>query len=274
VIDELATEVRNSMAAYRRESEHGMNPEAVYLCSDWADVRQACAMLMDEIDIECSPAWFARDLVTRGDDLMPALSLTALGAVLTAQGRSTAKIDLIPGNITLRRQKSRFRRKILYAAVMIALIGLSFTAVYYQTVRQRMSLIRDLERQIAEIEPEARGVVEKQRQLRILQQQVTQEGTFLELLAAVCDLAPPSGLNITRVSFRYGDRMDIYGRTEDLAAVDRLAEALRDLGKSSIPQFVNAARGYQKDVVERGEKIYAYSIEIPFPKNDESEGED
>ena len=43
--EELGTEVRASLGAYRRESEDGLGVDRLYVCSDWADVTAACETL-------------------------------------------------------------------------------------------------------------------------------------------------------------------------------------------------------------------------------------
>ena len=273
-LHELATEVQASLSAYRRESEDGLGPEVVYLCSDWADVRGPAESLTQETGLECSPAEFAQGLVIRGARRLEGLPLVALGAALTAQGRAAVAINLIPEAYLRRRGRARIQRKAIKAGVLVVLVLAAAFGLYHQAVRQRMAMIRDLERRIAEVEPYAEGVVTKHKQLQILEEQVKHDGTVLELLAALCKVAPDSGLNITRITFEHDRELNVWGRAETLNEVDQFTEALRELGKMTYPQFANARRLYELEIYERNKQIYSYAIGIPFPGEEEEEAED
>ena len=274
VVEELAVEVRASLSAYRRESDEALSPDALYLCSDWADVREPTELLTHETGYESSPAWFARDLVSPGVEKLPSLPLVALGAILTSKGRAAVNINLIPESVVRRRGRTATRNKAVKWAVLVALILLATGGRYMQSVQQRMRVIRELDTRITGIETNAKDVVSKQQQLEILQQQVDQEGSLLELLAALCNLAPQSKLNITRVTFEHGHELDIWGRAETLNEVNELAQGLRDLGKTTFAQFANARRLYEVQTRERNQTIYSYAVGIPFPEGENIEDEE
>ena len=271
IIEELGTEVRASLSAYRRESEDGQDPEIVYLCSDWVDVRQLAELLAQHMGNECAPALFARDLVLRGRENLQALPLVAIGAAMAAQERAAVVIDLIPKSVVQHRIRAARKRTVLVAAGLVFSTMAALTGLYYQSIQQHTAVINNLQARISAIEGAAKGVVAKQQRLAILRQQVEQKGTALELVAALCEQAPVTGLNISRISFEHGGELNVWGRAASLAEVDRYAQALRELGKSSIPQFVNARRLYEVEVAERSKPIYSYAIGIPFPQPDTSE---
>jgi len=263
-IKELGVEVRASLSAYRRESEDGLGLDAVYLCSDWVDVQRPADCLTHDAGYECSPAWFGRDLVVHGIEHLPTLPLVALGAALTAQGRAAIAINLVPESITKRRARAAVQKTALKAAILVALILVALAGLNFQAVHQRMAIIKDFEARIGKIEAEAKGVVAKEQRLQILRRQVEQEGTVLELLAALCEQAPVSGLNFSQITFEHGEELNIWGRAETLNEVNRLGQALRELGKSTYSQFANAKQIYWDTVQERNKRIYNYAIGIPF----------
>ncbi|MDQ1257065.1 MAG: hypothetical protein QG656_1666 [Candidatus Hydrogenedentes bacterium] len=271
VIEELGEEVGASLAAYRRESEDGGRPETVYLSSDWADVRVPAEMLSASATYACSPAWFARDLVAKGLEQVETLPLVALGAVLTAQDQARVVINLVPRNVMQNRALASVKRTALKVALLLAILGASLGGLYFQAIQQRQAIIDDLDARIGQIETDAKGIVAKQQQLQILQRQVERKGTFLELLAAVCSLAPEDGLNINRIAFQHGQEFSIYGRAKMITEIDKLAQALRDLGETTYPQFAKATTLYRNEAYERNEQVYDYGIGIEFPEEIELE---
>jgi len=261
---EAAIEIRASLGAYRRESEDGENPEALYLCSDCLDVTDATGILTHETGFTCEPALFAAQLVGPGAEKLSGIPMTALGAALTALGRSAITIKLLPETVLQHRARSVFKRKASAMAALILMLIASGWGLYFQAVRQRTALITDLEAQIAQIEPNAKGVVSKQRQLEILQQQVDRKGSVLELLAALCSAAPNENLNISRFTFDHGQEANTWGRAMTINEVDAFTQALRAIGASTLPQFANARRLYEVSVPERNERIFNYAIGVPF----------
>ena len=267
MMEELIVEVRASLSAYRRESEDGGDVEAICLCSDVTDVTGHCETLFHELGLECAPAAFARDLTTQGADLLPVLPLTALGAALIVQERAPVAIQLLPESMLRTReragvQKLAIRVGALAAAILVGLIGLYAEAVY-----QRKAYVRELNAHVAKIEPRAKGIVSKQRQLSILQRQVERTGSVIELLASLCDLFPDADMNITRFSFTHNDKIEVFGRAKSLASIEKLVQDLNQAGKSSLPQFARAQQIYEQKTSERGQEVLDYKISLPFPRS-------
>lgn len=272
--EELRVEVRASLSAYRRESDDGEGVEALYLCSEHADVSEPCDSLSHEIGLACAPASFARDLVLHGAESLRGVPLVSLGAALVAQNRGEVVIRLLPKSIHQRRKLSGVRRKAIRFGALAGVIVVLLICLYAQGVMHRMSYIRYLRGQIAQVAPRAQGVVEKQRQLRILENQVDRSGSVIELLAALCDVYPSSGLNIVRFVFTHGQGIELSGRAKTGDDVAKLTSDIAEYGKKSLPLLARATEAYRNEARERDEKVWEYGIKIPFPGTDAADLED
>ena len=115
-VDELAAEIRSSLASYRRDSEDGGGVDTLYVGCDGVDVFTLCRHLSDALGKECRPASFGRDVGVLGKALDRA-PLAALGALLTAAGGGgEVTISLLPERIAARRQMQTSRRLALRVA--------------------------------------------------------------------------------------------------------------------------------------------------------------
>jgi len=293
-IEELAVETRASLTAYRRESESGEGVDAVYLCSEFADVARLCERLAhedanQEIGVPGSPALFAGDLVSQGGeflaDVLPQ-SLTAskphslkaypvvmLGAALIAQGRGSVNIHLMPRALIEAREKVGARRSVVRFALLAAALLVAALCLYAEAVHQRTVYVRQLEKRIEDIQPHAMGILSKQKQLRILQRQVERSGGALELLATLCDILPESGINISRFLFIHNDRIELYGRAKTRPELEKLVEDFIQAGKSTCVQFARAQRVYETEIMERDKPVLEYKIVMPFPETKAPEEE-
>jgi type II secretory pathway component PulL len=263
--EELKVEVRASLSAYRRESEHGLGVERIWVCSEVFDSSRACEMLEAETGYPCTPATEALDLVNEGRQHLQAVPLVSIGAAMAAQGRGAVILSLLPRTIAEARRKTRMKTQALTLVAVIALALVSVVVVYAQAVQQRRAYIAELERQVATLSPVVADVREQQSQLEILQERVERGGSVLELLAALTDIAPSRDLNITHLFFDYGDRIVIRGRARDLEAVRDLGEDLREAGRKGIPQFAQAHEVYRNQgIMERDQEVVEFAIELPF----------
>lgn len=116
--------------------------------------------------------------------------------------------------------------------------------------------------------PRAQGIISKQKQLTILQNQVERTGNAIEMLADLCQLFPNADMNLTRFSFTHREKIEIWGRARSLQALDKLSEDLIAAGKGTIPQFIRAQRVYEQKVQERNEEVLDFKISIPFPETE------
>lgn len=263
-VEELASEVRATVSAHRRETEDGVGADRVYLCSEWADTAQVASALSDTLGYECLPAQFARSLCIKGAELLTASPLSSLGAALAAQNRAPVSISLVPASLEQARRRGETRRKLVKVGGFVLAVIIGLLAVYGQAAYQRSRYINELQSQINEMEPVALSVEAKRRQLIRLQQHLDRRGSALELLAKISELTPASGLNITRYSFLHGDEITIAGRAETLTLVYALVDALREAGREDVPQFARAGFGPYREEVEQNQAVIQYEINISF----------
>ena len=232
VDSELGNEVRDSLGAYRRESEDGIGVDTVYVSSDWMDCTRAAEALALETGKSCSAADFSSVLAVAGAEKLDAPMLTALGAGLTALGKAHVAIELLPESVTKVRGIATARSTLIQGAAFVAVMLVSLGLLFAQAVQQRSSLIRELEEIAAGLAPSALDVTAKLDKLRILEEQVTREGTALEVLATVSKTAPPD-LNVTRFVYDRERGVDIFGRAKTRDIAFSFAERLRKLGERS-----------------------------------------
>lgn len=272
-LDEVASELRSSIAAHGRETHDGAGVEVVLVCSESGDPAPLLAALERELGLECKPATDALALVKAGWDALGGIPLVSLGAALAAQGRAACSVGLLPEPVLRRRAVAAARKQFLRMGAVMGVVVAALGALYFQSVYQRQAYIAELEERVEAIRPRAQNIMTKQRHLERLQRQVEQEGTALELLAGICELAPSSGLNLTRFSFRHGQRIKLYGRSKELRYVDALAEDLRAAGEASFRQFAQAQVVYTNDAFERTRSVIDFSISLEFPRTGGEEDE-
>jgi hypothetical protein len=271
-VAELSHEIGNSLSAHRRESFMGAGATEVYLCSDTGNVDAIAAALGAETDYECKPAAFGLNAVhgetNEGDGAIP---LVAVGAAVEAFGKGTLAIHLLPEIELGRRAAATLKKSAIRVAVLVTVAVIALTGFYAQSVWQRTSYLDELRQQANVLRPRVRGLVEKRKHLELLQAQVAQKGTALELLAGVTGLLPSTGVNITRYDFFHEDHIDVYGRSKLQSDVFELAKDLQEAGLDAYPQFARAQRMYVNDSRERHKDVYTFYISIPFAL-DEEEG--
>jgi len=270
VLEELRVEIGASLSAYRRQSEDGEGVEAVYLCSEYADVSTQGEALVHELGHECAPASFVLDLLGRGSQSVSTLPLVAIGAALTAQDRGAVAIRLLPQSVLDARRRTGAKSKLIRRGALAAAILIALGTLYGVLVRQRQAYIGELRARIAAIEPRARSIVAKRKQLRIIEDQVKRSGSALELLAALCEAFPPSAINITRFAFTHNQEIELYGRAKDLEIIQTLTQDLLDMGKTALPHFAMTQRAYENKARERNKPVLEYKIIMPFPVSEET----
>ncbi|MCX5759551.1 MAG: pilus assembly protein PilM, partial [Candidatus Hydrogenedentes bacterium] len=266
VFEELGVELRASLSAYRREAEEGEDVEAVYLCSEWTGVESHCEALSHEIGQDCVPAPFVERLVEHGNEHLSSIPLVSLGAALLAQDRGAVCVQLLPEALKKSRQRAGTKRQFTLVGVLVALVLMALGGVYWQEVRIRQAYIKDLTKRAAAMAPRARGIISKQKQLAILQNQVERTGNAIEMLADLCELFPSTDMNLTRFSFTHREKIEIWGRARSLQAIEKLSQDLSTAGKSTIPQFIRAQQVYEQKVQERNAEVMDFKISIPFPE--------
>lgn len=256
-LDELAAEVRASLSAYRRESDDGQGAETIHLCSDWTSVEAIGDRLSAELGMACSRAGLGASLVAQGGERMETPALALIGGALAAQGRDPFRIHLIPRDLREARVAQAGRRAAMRVGMLVAAVVVGLGVIYGDAIYQRQAYSHELEARIGRVRAAAEGVAAKQKQLQLIQSHLDRTGGVLELLARLTDLAPPSGLNVSQVTYKRGDSFTVEGRTDNKDNVNRLAEELR---RSGVPQFVATTSGDLKQVEERGKIVWQYVI--------------
>lgn len=265
VVRELAAEIRNSLAAHRRESPSDAAPGRVYLASETADVEVLAAAVTPELDCPCLPAAFALDSVTEGRERLTAAPLVSVGAALAALGRAETAIELLPKDELRRRAAARARKSVARIAAVAALTLAIAGGLYAQSIYQREAYAARLEQELETMRPRVHSAVVIRKHLERLRSQVEQKGSVLEVLAAIVQVMPNEGVNITNFVYRRNEGADLIGRAKQLGYVDLLSESLRQLGQTSVPQLAQATQMYTNLIRERHEDVWSFKISIPFP---------
>lgn len=272
--EELLIELRASLSAYRRESVDGMGAERIELASPYADVAGVGDMLAGETGLECGAARVPAGLVAKGlDELQGRFPAALLGAALTAQDRARVAINLLPRSVVHARATAQSRRTAYLAGGLAAGVLLCAIGLYAVNVYQRTSYIRDLESRVEQVRTVAEVVRAKQYNLRQLQTRVDRTGTALELLAKICELAPGSGLNISKFSYTRNKEIVVEGHVLDMTDGDRFAQILREEGGRDIPLLAAARPGRSAREEYLGQQVWRYTISIPYPDVTLDEGE-
>ncbi|MBW7866489.1 MAG: hypothetical protein GX580_01205 [Candidatus Hydrogenedens sp.] len=267
--EELASEIRGTLAAYRRESEDGEGVEAVLVAGDGLDTVRLCASLAESLGRDCRPADMGGALAANGS---PDLPLPALGAALTARGQGRISIGLLPEHVAEKRKMRGMKLLSLRVAAFAAVALLGLGGLYWQAVRQRGQLVAELEARIARMEPNAAGIKEKREQLKILRRQVDRKGSLVEQLAAVVDAAPPERVNITRISLERQSGISLWGRAKTVNDVAEFSQNLRNRAVAEGLTFFSHAHSlYEQQAVEQGQQIFTYQIDIPLTDEKEAD---
>ena len=272
-IEELVLEVRASLSAHARENEEGLVAEEIYISSDGTDIEAARVALEEAIGKPCHKAEFARRVVTEGADKLASLPLVAIGAALTAQGRAVMPVSLESNALRQGKHARVARQQLIRRGGLAVAILLGLVLLYAQAHYQRMSYLQDLDAQIEAIRPQARELIEKQRQLGIIQEQVDRSASAMEALAIIADAAPQGRVNIKRFQYERDKVIRIEGRGVSESVPYDFADRLRDAGKERFP-LLSAARGAgtTRDR-EMDQDVWNYTIEIPFPTEAPEDGQ-
>ena len=260
----LGYEIRDALAAWRRESDSGEALDQLYVVGDGLDGDALATSLGPVTGKSCLPARFLEALPGNGRHSSGGNPVIAYGAALCAWGRAPLSFDFLPPSIvqsrSVREVQAGLRRVAVLAGVVLGLA----LAAFGQSVYQRLALIRELRGQVESLSPGEEDIAARQRGLQAIARQLEQGGDFLALLATVAEAAPEEGLNITRVEYDRETGMNVWGRarTKDLVLGDFLGR-LRQKGEGSLAQLAQAHSQYETAGEERGQSIVNYHVAIP-----------
>ena len=266
VLEELGVEIRASLSSYRRESEEGLPVEQVFLDSDWLHMGDAADTLTHSLGVDCSSLTISRQLGAKGlpGDPADGPSLAALGAALTAQGRGAVRISLVPESLLSRRRSHRTKRQAIAAVIVGLTVVAGLGALFAQMHYQRQGYIDALSAQVDRIRPQSQVLIEKQRQLLILQRALDRSGSAMEYLATMVDLAPP-GISILSFTYREGEGVRVGGRGLNRATIDSYSDALRNSGSQVLPPLTTTRIESTRAQVENERDVMYYEIVVSFP---------
>lgn len=271
--DALVYEVRDALAAYRRECEDGSGADTILVAVEQGDSQTLAALLESGTGKRCLAAPSFAVLATDGEPGGGASPLIGIGGALAASDRAPMSIGLLPASVLRERAMQGVQQRALRASALVAVVLVALSAWFVQAVIQRKLLIRELQSQIDALAPSAEGVAAKQRGLQIISRQLDGEGGFLELLSAVGKAAPPSDFNVTRIEYDRETGMNIWGRarTKDLVLSDFLGN-LRAMGEGGLAMLARAHSQYETAGQERNESVYNYHVTIPALEEEGSDG--
>jgi hypothetical protein len=268
---ELAVEVRASLSAHRREAEENAGAEEIFLASDCIDVEPVCVSLERELGQTCRKAEFALRTVSDGADKLVAVPMSALGAAITAQNRAALVVILESESLRAQRKRDVARQYFLLAGGLVGAICAGLIALYALASHQRNDYLAELDAQIEAIRPEAHDLIEKQRQLGVIEKQVDRSSSVLEAIGVIHDVAPVGRVNIKRLQFDRDKGMTLEGRAVSDSAPYDLAELLRDAAKERFAGFSQARVTKTEQGQEQNLPVWNYTIEMPFPERSADE---
>ncbi len=261
--EELCLETRATLSSYKRESEDGLGVEDLYVAADGLAPDAAIETLSPEVTAVCQPFTLPDKLIARGKEHVDGVPLSSLGAALTAQGRARAVIDLTPDSLLQTRGHQALPRQVLVAAGLVLAALLSLGGAFAHKYYQNEAYIQELESRARSMAPKAESLMEKQRQLLVLQRAVNQSGGVLECLRLIIDAAPQD-MNISEFAYR-PEGILVKGRAETGSIVDQFSENIREIGRTTQPLLELARITGRKNEQEKGQAVVGYEITIPFP---------
>lgn len=269
--EELAGEMRNSLAAYRRESVDGMGVDDVHLTCSYADLGLLCESISRTMNRDCKPLQFTSPILDELTLPETGLSITAVGSLLNLTGREQFNINLLPESESEARRIEAIKKRLIQGSVFVLLILLALGGWYYQARSQRLTMIRELEQRIARIEPNAKGITEKREALNILYRQVDRKGSILEQLAMLVEAAPDGRLNFARLSLRKQEGIELWGRAREVNDVSDFAQNIRNKAEGHLQFFSQARSLYEQQTQERDKTVFSYQIEVRIQEEDNAE---
>lgn len=273
ITHEILREIRTSINSYQREAETEITIETVYISSDFPVNTQLRDELNKFLDIPCK-ILSADDysFIHPTDDIKTPISLPLLGVGLSLYQNKPILLNLLPEELLTTHKLKEVSKHITRIAILVSLLILSLVAWFIESVYQRQKFIQELERQVAELEPNAKGVAEKRQQLQILRREVAKSGSILDYLARITEATPPQ-VNMNMISYRRTEGINIWGRAKSIDDIHTFAENLRRQAvNTSLKAFQQARSVYEQQTREQNEIIFDYQISIPFIEEEDISG--
>jgi len=273
ITHEVLREIRTSINSYQREMETEIAIDTVYISSDFPVGNRLKEELNKFLDIPC--AFLSVNdytFISSMDGAMYPVSWPLLGVAQSLYQDKPLLLNLLPEELLITHKLRTVSKHLKRMAVLVSLLILSLAGWFLESVYQRQRLIRELEKRVAELEPNARGIAEKRQQLQILRREVAKSGSFLDYLARITEATPPR-INLNMVSYRRTEGINIWGRAKSIDDIHTFAENLRRQAvTSSLKAFQQARSVYEQQTREQNEIIFDYQISIPFIEEEEISG--
>ncbi len=273
IVQELLREIRTSINSYQREAETEITIDTIYISSDFSVEGQLKEELTKLLDIPCvSLSITDFPSLQSNENISPPVSMPLIGAGLAVYHDKPILLDLLPEELRITHQFKNLSRHLIRVGVLVSLLILTLVGWFAENVYLRMQLIRELEKQVAELEPNARGIAEKRQQLQILRREVAKSGSVLDYLSRISEAVPPK-VNLNMFSYRRGEGINIWGRALLIDDIHTFAENLRKQAVSSSLKALQQARSvYEQQTREQNQIVYDYQITIPFVEEEELSG--
>jgi len=272
---EIVREIRTSVNTYQQETESEFTINKIYISADFPVPQHLKDELQKFLDIPCvliSPEHITG--CSWKTEWAPPISAPLVGVALSLFDNKPTPLNLLPEKLLITQKVREIAKHIKRLAVLGIVLILSLVGLFAQSVYQRQKLIHELQRQVAEIESNARGVAEKRQQLQILRREVAKNGSALDCLSRITASTPPR-VNMNMYSYRRNEGINIWGRAKSVDDVHAFAENLRRQAiSSSLSAFQQARSVYEQQTREQNEVIFDYQISIPFSEEEESRGAD
>jgi len=273
ITHEILREIRTSMNSYQREAETEIAIETVYISSDFPVSTQLKDELNKFLDIPCKIlSTDDYSFIQPTGDILAPISMPLLGVGLSLYQDKPILLNLLPEELLITHKLKEVSKHITRIAVLVSLLILSLVGWFIESVYQRQKFIRELEQQVAELEPNAKGIAEKRQQLQILRREVAKSGSILDYLARITEATPPR-VNMNMISYRRTEGINIWGRAKTIDDIHTFAENLRRQAvTTSLKAFQQARSVYEQQTREQNEIIFDYQISIPFIEEEDISG--
>jgi len=254
--DEIASELRNSLEAYARETSGGTVDRILISGSEEA-LDPMAGKLNSLLGLDVSTAQFA----PQAGDLQQAGARHAveIGCALSALQPPALDINLLPQAIVETREREKRRRAGLATAAISCLVLLLAHLIVNNKLADKRDYVRFLDNQIAQMEQPAQLVREKKARVDAISAQLSRENSALEVLGKLHEVAP-EGLVVEEVRFVRDEEVSVTGQCYDRAIAFAYAERLRNSGVEALARAeVGNTRG------ERVEGVAVIRFDIRAP---------
>ncbi len=251
--DEVAAEVRGSLSASRRESPDGTAPNDIVVSSEGIEPDGIVSTLASTLGLS------ARAYGEQGLG-----SAVAAGALASARGDRAFPVELLPETEVRRRAAVATRSRGMRVAIAALIALVATAAMYGQAVMQRRSYLAELDQRADAMRPNVQTLRTKRQQLNLIQEQVHRSVSPIAIMATLAELAPDSGLNITRFSYDKDQGVTINGSAMEPKKFDQLIDGIRGPGAAAIPQLAAAMELYRTERRERGKSVWDFAVTVPF----------